>query len=445
MGILDQLAGLSPEQNQGLLAAAAQILQNSGPSRQPYSLGQALGTGISTYQGTMEQNRLRKLEEQRQAQQDQFQNEYRTVQMDGLKSQKAEREAKMQFEKARQEAVRKAIKPDGTLDNQALIANLAPFDPEGAAEIAQRMAPKPVTYGTNLEAWRVNGKPRAVVMGSDGNPKILENMEPYHKPEAPRVAAGPKPIDPDALLPESTLAVMAEQYLAGDTSVMQNLGRGAQGSQNIIRLRNEIARRAQESGIGGAGLAAKTAEYMGTRAGQRSAGTRIANVEMAVNEALNLIPLALESSNNVARSGFLPFGKAEMFTNKQTNDPAMREFVAANNALVNVYSRAISPTGQPTVSDKEHARELLQTAYDHKSYVATVKQMQREMEAARQAPQQVRDAFSASVTGKGGHGAPAAPAAPAKPLNAPLKGQIRNGYKYIGGDPKQASSWEPVK
>lgn len=53
MGILDQLTGLSPDQNQGLLAAAAQMLQASGPSRTPTSFGQVLGTGLQSYQGAM--------------------------------------------------------------------------------------------------------------------------------------------------------------------------------------------------------------------------------------------------------------------------------------------------------------------------------------------------------------------------------------------------------
>lgn len=184
-GLLDMLGGLSPEQNQGLLAAAAQMLQAGGPSRVPVGMGQALGAGLQAYQQSTEQARVRGLEERRQAQQDQFQQEYRTVQMDGLKSQKTERETKLKLEQARQEAVRKAIKPDGTLDNQALIANLAPFDPEGAMQIAKDFAPKPVTYGQPKELV-VNGKPAVVVMGSDGQPKVLDGYSPYEAPKAAR-------------------------------------------------------------------------------------------------------------------------------------------------------------------------------------------------------------------------------------------------------------------
>lgn len=212
--------------------------------------------------------------------------------------------------------------------------------------------------------------------------------------------------NPDAILPQETVELMAQQYLAGDTSVMQNLGRGAQGAENIIKVRKEITRQAKEDGKGGADLAATNAEYFGTKAGQRTAGVKIANVEMASFEAESLIPLAREASAAVARSGLLPFGKAQVMFDNQTNDPALRQFAAANNALVNVYSRAISPSGVPTVSDKDHAREMISTAIDHKSYMAALDQMQKEITAARGAPVQVRKAFSDGVTGKGGHGAP---------------------------------------
>ena len=251
----------------------------------------------------------------------------------------------------------------------------------------------------------------------------------------------------EGLLPDNVVELMAQQYLVGDTSVMQNLGRGAQGAQNIIRLRTEIARQAAAAGKGGADLAAQNAEYFGTKAGQRSAGTRIANVEMAVYEAQNLVPLALDASRNVARSGLLPFGKGQVMFNEQTNNPAMREFAAANNALVNTYARAISPTGQPTISDKDHARELLSTAYDQPSYEATVNQMNREMEAARKAPQQVRQAFNQAVTGRGGHDEqkPPAPAVrQSAPLKSAIKGQVMDGYRFKGGNPADPNALEKL-
>lgn len=206
--------------------------------------------------------------------------------------------------------------------------------------------------------------------------------------------------NPDGMIPPDVLTAMAEQALTGDTSVYQNLGRGAQGAKNIIALRTEVARLNKEAGGNGRDIAAQNAEYFGTKAGQRAAGTRIANVEMAVQEARNLVPLALDASAKVARSGLLPFGKAQIMFDTQTNDPLLGQFAAANNALINTYARAISPSGVPTVADKEHAREMLSTAKDQRAYAAIVKQMDKEMSAAQEAPQHVRQSFNQAVTGK---------------------------------------------
>lgn len=204
----------------------------------------------------------------------------------------------------------------------------------------------------------------------------------------------------DGLLDADTLKTLGEQYLAGDTSVFTNLGRGAQGGQNVVALRREIARQNREGGATGADLAAKNAEYGGIKAGQRTVGTRTANIELAASEAESVLPLAREASAAVSRSGLLPFGKAQVMFNEQTNNPAMRQFAAANNTLINVYARAISPTGVPTVHDKEHAREMLSTAFDQTSYNATLDQMEKEIAAARGAPASVRKGISNAVTGR---------------------------------------------
>jgi hypothetical protein len=212
---------------------------------------------------------------------------------------------------------------------------------------------------------------------------------PAFKPEAETDVFSPQVLD-----------AMADQALAGDKSVFTGLGRGAQGAKNIIALRTAINNKMLQNGWSGKDIAAKNAEFMGISAGQRTLGTRTANIEMAGTEFSNMIPLAREASNLVPRSGFLPFGKANIMFDEQTNDPALRQFAAANNSLINTYARAISPTGQPTISDKDHAREMLSTAFDQKSYNATLDQLEREIAAARKSPGQVRESFNRSITGR---------------------------------------------
>lgn len=64
MGLLDQFANLNPEQTQGLLAAASQILMQSGNTSRPMGIGQGVGTGIAAYQGATTDFRRRQQDEE---------------------------------------------------------------------------------------------------------------------------------------------------------------------------------------------------------------------------------------------------------------------------------------------------------------------------------------------------------------------------------------------
>jgi hypothetical protein len=232
-----------------------------------------------------------------------------------------------------------------------------------------------------------------------------ETHAPVGSPE--RVIKGAVPTEEGMLKPE-TLKTMAEQYLAGDKSVFQNLGRGAQGSANIVALRGEVAKQMAERGMTGADMATKMAEFSGLQAGERTLGTRTANIEMAVNEAKNMIPIALAASDAVDRTKFPTLNSLILAGEKGTGGEAVVKLTAATNSLVNAYSRAISPTGVPTVSDKDHAREILSSAYSKGQYRAAVELLMQEMNAAQQSPGQVRQGFR---EGYGGNAAPAAPPA----------------------------------
>lgn len=216
--------------------------------------------------------------------------------------------------------------------------------------------------------------------------------------------------DVEPTLSPATLKSMAQQYLAGDPAAIQNLGRGAQGAANLVAVRNEIAKLADERGMDGAAIAAKLADYGGLKAGLRTSAQISARVENAISEAKELAPLAIEASKAVSRSGLLPFGKAQIMFDTQTNDPALKKFATANNGLVSAYAGAMARGQKPTVSDYDHAREILAAAQSHEAYVATVNQMYAEMAAASRAPQNVREHLRNEISGgKGGHGAATTP------------------------------------
>lgn len=96
MGLLDMLGGLSPEQTQGLLAAAAQISEASGPARVKPNVMGALAQGGLAYQNSIDGARRKKLEEEAAQQ---------ALRINGYKMRDAESDLKNQ-EIARQEAER---------------------------------------------------------------------------------------------------------------------------------------------------------------------------------------------------------------------------------------------------------------------------------------------------------------------------------------------------
>lgn len=215
-------------------------------------------------------------------------------------------------------------------------------------------------------------------------------------------------IDPD------TLSFMGQQILAGDKSPYANIGRGAQGAENLAALRGEVMRQAKARGLGGADVAALNAEFAGLQAGERTLGTRTANVEMAASEAQNLIPLALNASSKVNRTQYPSLNKVILAAQQGTGDENVVRLGVAVNGLVNTYARAISPTGNPTVSDKDHAREILDKAWSNGQFGAGVDQMQKEIAAARKSPGSVRGEFRAAISGgePGMANVPDAPNAP---------------------------------
>jgi hypothetical protein len=216
------------------------------------------------------------------------------------------------------------------------------------------------------------------------------------------VAAGGSVFDPksrevvykngaNATLDDETTAAMAQQYLAGDRTVLQNLGRGAQGAENVVKLRTEIMKQAKLSGLDPQGIVDNFNEQAGKIAGQRAVGTRAANISLAANEANNMIDIAVKASDAVPRTQWMPINRAIQAYQKGTSSPELASFVAATNSLVNAYVRAVSPTGVPTDSMRQHAYDMLNSAQGPEAYKAVIRTMRMEMQAALQAPSQVRN------------------------------------------------------
>lgn len=206
-------------------------------------------------------------------------------------------------------------------------------------------------------------------------------------------------VNADAMLNDDDAKFMAQQYLRGDQSVMTNLGRGAQGAQNIVKLRRAIRDEATAAGMNPAQVATAMAQFQGDKAAFRTAGTKGANMEMAATEADQVADIALQASQAVPRTSYVPVNKALRAYQTNSGDPRIVQFGAATNALINTYARAISPSGTPTVHDKQHAEDILSTAQSPEQYAAVVSMMKKEIATARASPGMVRDSMAGRMGG----------------------------------------------
>jgi hypothetical protein len=124
------------------------------------------------------------------------------------------------------------------------------------------------------------------------------------------------------------------------------------------------------------------AELAGTTSGQRAVGTQIANVQVAANETNKMINVAQPYVEKVNPTNYPVLNTAGNFIAKNTGDPAIVGLATSLNAIVNTYARAINPKGVATVSDKNHARDILNTAMSKGQLNEAFKVMQQEMGAS---------------------------------------------------------------
>lgn len=121
----------------------------------------------------------------------------------------------------------------------------------------------------------------------------------------------------------------------------------------------------------------------GATAAERSLATQTAKMSTAANEANDMVAVVRDLSDKVDRTEFPSINAITNAVSKGTGGKEIVQLNASINALVNSYARAISPTGQPTVSDKNHAREVINSAYSTGQIGAILDVMQQEMAIAR--------------------------------------------------------------
>lgn len=181
MGLLDNLGNLSPEQTQGLLAAASQLLQAGGPSRMPTSFGQALGGGLAAFQGGMDAATQRKLqlEQARQASQ------LHGLQIQGLTGELQDKDISRKQNLDAQEFLRNyntgAASPT-RFAQSVLGTDLAPTVDNAARLSEARMQSQPSGGGNDSTEQLFNSRiAQAAAMRATGNPLLVSQADALEK------------------------------------------------------------------------------------------------------------------------------------------------------------------------------------------------------------------------------------------------------------------------
>ena len=156
-----------------------------------------------------------------------------------------------------------------------------------------------------------------------------------------------------------------------------------------------------------ADLNAINIDQIGAGAGARTAGTTQANISIASDEARRMIGVARTIIPKVNPSEYPSLNAVQNAISKGTGGVEIVQLNTALNSLINSYARAINPRGTPTVSDKAHAREIVNSAMSKGQLEGTLAVMEQEMDAALAAA----DAGRSRGTPK--DGTPATPATPA--------------------------------
>lgn len=246
---------------------------------------------------------------------------------------------------------------------------------------------------------------KAAMADPINGPAKIQKMSQDLADKYPNVS-GKGGVGTSGMMDDATLNFMADQVLAGDKSPFTNMGRGSQGARNLVALRERVNEKAEAAGLTGTDLAKIDAQFMGTQAEARTLGNQAGRVTSSSLEANKLADQALAASAKVPRNKFRFVNGPNQTVQAQSNDPDLARLVVAVNGLINTYARAINPTGQPRVSDKEHAREMLSTVQDQEAFAAAVGQMKIEIQAALESPHEAMGMIGGGTPNTGGDDAP---------------------------------------
>lgn len=187
-----------------------------------------------------------------------------------------------------------------------------------------------------------------------------------------RTAVARAPVVQAGLTDEGT-ALIAQAVIEGRLGPNQVNGRNQKIIAGILK-QNPTAN-----------LLEMNVDALAASAAGKSLSVQSAKMGVAATEARKMLPLVANLASEMDKTEYPTINSIQNAFNKGTGDVKIVRLNASINALVNAYARAISPTGQVTVSDKDHARDVINSAYSSGQINAILDVMNTEMSFAQQA------------------------------------------------------------
>lgn len=188
-----------------------------------------------------------------------------------------------------------------------------------------------------------------------------------------RYGAGQAVMSPDAV-------ENAARYWIKTGKFPPNLGRGAQRSNNIIAIQNQIAEIMKTRNETPEHIAQQQQAFAAHASGLRALEARRSNVIRSVFATQELGEILKQASDASPRGQFTIINKGTQAIQATSSNPKLAAFVTSINGYVNTYATAIG-AGTPRVSDKEHAYALINQAMATGAIDAVIEQINKEMGA----------------------------------------------------------------
>lgn len=354
------LGYLSPEAKAGLLAAGFATMASKSPF-----VGQAIGEGgeqgVKAYTGAQTQKQKATIENKR-------------VDLEAKRLQQAAKQATDALAQRKEAAHETAEYRQGLLDR----GNLTPIgnNEDGFPVYLDKRTGKETTGTTRLQAKT----PANYVRQADGTMAPVKGG-----PADPDVVRGLASAKNGSTMTPESADFLAERVLAGDSKALIGLGRSG---GNILRVQELVAQKAAERGMDGKAILANVAAQSGLTAEQRTTGVRQANLNLILKVTDAAIPAAIEASQNVARTGWVPVNRIIQKGQVMASNPELKEFGMANLQLAEGWARAMNPTGVMRESDRDKALDFLSTADSPQTYERAVRQLQKQITRERDAVHQ---------------------------------------------------------